>query len=72
MIGNFTSHTAADCTDDGHNLRETIAMPAGNRYFLVVPLTTGSEGSYGTDSAGNERPRGTAACRATQGPSACP
>jgi hypothetical protein len=71
-IGAFNSHTAIDCSDDLHDLTETIALPAGNRYYLVVPLTANAEGSYGATSAGVERPRGTAVCRAAQTPPSCP
>lgn len=35
---------------------------AGSRYYLVVRLGTTSEGSYGKDSDGAERPPFTAAC----------
>ncbi len=71
-LGNFASHTATDCTDDLHDLQEKIAMPPGNRYFLLVPLTAGSEGSYGTNSSGVERARGAATCRVSQAPPVCP
>jgi hypothetical protein len=71
-LGNWYSHTALDCTDNAHDLAETIAMPGGNRYFLIVPLTAGAEGSYGTNANGVERPRGSATCRAVQAPPTCP
>jgi hypothetical protein len=71
-LGNFASHTATDCADDLHDLTETIPTPGGNRYFLVVPLTARAEGSYGVDSSGAERARGTATCRASQAPPVCP
>jgi hypothetical protein len=50
-------------------------MPGdGDRYYLVVPVATGlaEEGSYGTDSAGVERPPGTTACAPQQNLAACP
>lgn len=71
-LGNFTSHRAIDCADAGHDNTEVVTPPAGNTYFLVVPLTAAEEGSYGQDSSGHERPRGTVTCRATQGPPICP
>jgi hypothetical protein len=68
----FASHAAVDCFDDGADLAETLAPGPGDRYFLVVPLDAYDEGSYGTDSEGNERPPGTARCLPTQTIAACP
>jgi hypothetical protein len=70
-LGNFYSHAAADCTDDGDALTEEIQPGTGDTYYLVVPLTAGAEGSYGASSWA-ERPQGIAACRATQVIAACP
>ena len=33
-----------------------------NSYYLVIPLNPTSEGSYGTDSSGSERPQGFSPC----------
>lgn len=71
-LGNFTSHTTLDCSDGGGDRSELETMPAGNKYFLVVPLTTLEEGSYGSSSAGVERARGTATCRTTRALAPCP
>ena len=48
------------------DLTEEIQPTAGDRYFLVVPVDDAQEGTYGTDSSGNERPTGVMACRPTQ------
>jgi hypothetical protein len=40
----------------------TCTPAAGNTYYLVVPRNAGTEGSYGTTSAGAERPAGANAC----------
>ncbi|MBP7149079.1 MAG: hypothetical protein KBD01_16240 [Acidobacteria bacterium] len=70
--GTFTSHSPLDCADAGNDHVELVSPPAGNVYFLVVPLSATEEGSYGGDSAGHERPRGTTTCRAAQGVPVCP
>ena len=53
-------------------LTEDITPAAASSYYLVVPRTTNEEGSYGVDSAGTERPVGTATCVATQVITPCP
>jgi len=54
-IGSFSDRVARTCTTGG-NTMEQITPGGGNRFFLVVPHNTIHEGSYGTDSSGNERP----------------
>ena len=68
-IGNWYSHIIADCSDDGADLTEEIApsvvLDGSDRYYVVVPLTStnsGLEGSYGTQSTGDERPFAVAPC----------
>jgi hypothetical protein len=59
-IGDFTSHAPRTCSTEGAT---TITFAAGDAaYFLVVPRNAGREGSYGRDSAGNERPPAVEAC----------
>jgi len=41
----------------------TTAADTGNYYFIVVPLNTTNEGSYGTDSSGNQRPPAASPCK---------
>ena len=71
-LGSWYSHTEIDCTDDGFDRQETVTPSAGGRYYLVVPLNGASEGSYGTDARGIERPAGTVSCRASRVPTTCP
>lgn len=71
-IGSWYSHTAIDCNDDGTPLTETVATSPGNTYYLVVPTNPDGEGSYGTDSGGGERPRGTGTCTAARVIGPCP
>ena len=71
-IGTWPSHTAIDCSDDGGDRSETIAPGSGNHYYLIVPWHANDEGSYGRDSNGDERARGTETCIATQVISGCP
>ncbi|MFN7965409.1 MAG: hypothetical protein U0V87_06965 [Acidobacteriota bacterium] len=71
-LGSFASHAMLDCSDGGGDRSELESMPAGNKYFLVVPLATVEEGSYGTNSAGIERARGVTTCRTTRALAPCP
>jgi len=57
----FTTHTSRFCSTAGA-VSMTFAPSAGSTYYLVVPRNGGSEGSYGTDSDGAERPIGLNAC----------
>ena len=66
-LGTYYSHTALRC-GTGSATSVTITTSPGSRYYLVVPLSTTAEGSYGTDSAGRERPKGTVACKVLQIP----
>ena len=43
------------CNDDDGDLGEIIWIPVEDSYFLVVPFTAGTEGSYGSDSSPTER-----------------
>ena len=66
-IGDWQSHQSVVCTDGGGDRTETISPAAGNRYYLVVPIDSVSEGSYGVDSQKAERFRPAAGtCRASQ------
>ena len=71
-LGSWYSHTEIDCSDEGGDGQETLVPAAGNRYYLVVPLNGASEGSYGLNSTGAERPPGTSGCRTGSVPSHCP
>ena len=70
-IGSWYSHNRVDCSDDLHDLTEDVGTTSGNRYYLVVPTNGNTEGSYGTDSGGTQRPQGAITCIAPQA-IACP
>jgi len=70
--GNFTTHTQVVCTTGGATAAQ-IAPSAGDRYYLVVPHNGSSEGSYGRQSGGGERPVSVSPCRAQSiGSPVCP
>ncbi len=71
LLGNWYSHVAVDCSDDGGDLRENVIPMEGDGYYLVVPVNFNGEGSYGTDSD-TERPTGTPACVPSQFLASCP
>ena len=66
-LGDFTSHTpvvAPSCTTGGAT-SATITPGAGDRYYLIVPLSdTGFEGGYGSHSDGTPRQPSLLACEA--------
>lgn len=60
-LGSWSSHRAIVCST-GDVLRRSITSDSGSRYYLVVPRTLMTEGSYGARSDGTERPRSSPAC----------
>lgn len=70
-LGSWYSHTLPlDCHDDLGDRKEVVSTSIGSRYYLVVPVESDAgcpicyEGSYGLDSASNERPdAGGGSCR---------
>jgi hypothetical protein len=70
-LGTWYSHQAVVCSTGG--VTSTILAPgAGSSYFLVVPVTDDAEGSYGTNSAGQQRPNSSVSCRAAWVTQQCP
>lgn len=61
-LGDFTSHFPVVCSTGGATAA-TVPMPTGGAYYLVVPSDTLTDGSYGRDSSGVERPGSLAGCR---------
>ncbi len=61
IVGDFASHMPVICSTDG-DTTTTITPANGSTYYLVVPRGLTSEGSYGTDSDGNERPQAIGPC----------
>ncbi len=70
-LGVWYSHGALLCTTGGAT-SATIMPGAGDRYYLVVPMSAEREGSYGTDSAGAEHPRSGHRCRTERDTTPCP
>jgi len=60
-VGDFASHSPLTCGTQGE-LSFGLTPSSGSRYYLVVPTGIRSEGSYGFDSEGSQRPQGAAAC----------
>jgi hypothetical protein len=60
-LGSFTSHIPRACTTGGA-LSFSLTPAVGDAYYLIVPVHADREGSYGTDSAGTQRPQGTSSC----------
>ena len=54
----FSNHGDVVCTTNGSNGYTFLFQPPGNYYYLVVPHNGTWEGSYGTNSAGAQRPQG--------------
>ena len=67
-IGNFGTYSNLACTTN--NETSYFAGPQADGFFLIVPHTTPSEGSYGQTSAGAERPA-SGICK-TQDLQSCP
>ena len=60
-LGTWYSHSQTVCTDAPPLLTEEIPNVIGNRYYLVIPLNSSDEGSYGRRRNGgalSERPAG--------------
>jgi hypothetical protein len=64
-LGTWYSHDSILCTTSGCLTCATVTPLAGNRYFLIVPVTAVDEGSYGIDSFGIERPVSGTSCLPT-------
>jgi hypothetical protein len=67
----FDNYESVLCSTGG-STSVVVAPATGNRFFLVVPHDGALEGSYGQDSSGNERPRGTNSCLSEANPNRCP
>lgn len=61
-LGDFTSHVPVECSTAGATTA-VVPEPAHDAYYLIVPTDGAADGSYGTNSAGMERPESAAACR---------
>ena len=70
-IGNWYSHTAIHCSSGGARLM-TIVPGTGGRYYLVAPISGVWTGSFGTNSAGVERPDSDLPCTDARAIAPCP
>lgn len=70
-IGNWYSHNTVITCSAGTDFTETFATPAGDVYFLIVPISATEEGSYGTNSNSQERPVSANRCKSTQNLTSC-
>ncbi len=62
-LGSFANHAPILCSTGG-NLWATFPLPPGSAYYLVVARNHWSEGSYGLDGNGMQRPPSVGACLA--------
>jgi hypothetical protein len=69
-LDSFYSHAAKLCTTGG-TTTATVSPASGDRYYLVVPRDATTEGSYGRNSAGDERQAGSPKC-VDSGTVSCP
>jgi len=60
-IGEFARHEPILCSTTGATTA-SITPASGDRYYLVVPLSSSREGSYGTASDGTQRRTGLSTC----------
>jgi hypothetical protein len=70
-LGTWYSHQARACTTNGVT-SVTLTPGTGSSYFLAVPVSDNAEGSYGSNSAGLERPKSAVSCRGTWLAEHCP
>ncbi len=71
-IGEFETRSVVACSDTGLRFEEKAPTSFPGTYLLVVPRFELREGSYGTDSSGNDRPPAASPCVPTHAPEQCP
>ena len=71
VLGNWYSHAPLRCSSGGALLL-TITPSGGDRYYLIAPISPGFTGSFGTNSAGAERPDGAPSCTDDRALAPCP
>ncbi|MDH3254003.1 MAG: hypothetical protein OEM62_03350 [Acidobacteriota bacterium] len=64
-------HEDVLCSTAGDETAAVNSQP-GNRYYVVVPTDGATEGSFGTDSSGAQRPPANTPCRVQAPTIACP
>jgi len=63
------NHASVNCSIT--TTTTSTPQDTGSYYYLIVPLTSTNEGSYGTASSGSQIPAGTTPCRTTQDTIVC-
>ena len=63
------NHASIDCSITGTST--STPSDTASYYYLIVPLTSTAEGSYGTSSSATERPQGSSPCRTIQDLNPC-
>lgn len=71
VLGAWYSHASLRCSSGGL-LATTVTPSGGDRYYLIAPVAGGLTGSFGTSSAGVERPDGTPSCTDDRALAPCP
>jgi hypothetical protein len=69
-LSSFTSHVSLLCSTGGATTA-VITPSSASSYYLVLPATSSTEGSYGKNGSGVERPASTLPCR-PQNLGSCP
>ncbi len=70
-IGTWYSHVPVQCSSGGA-LSMTMTPRPGDTYYLVAPISGSWTGSFGTNSAGLERPDADQPCTAERAIAPCP
>lgn len=71
VLGTWYSHAPLRCSSGGALLL-TITPSGGDRYYLIVPISSGFTGSFGTNTAGVEKPDGAPSCTDDRALAPCP
>ncbi len=69
-VGSYYSHIPLICSSGG-GTSTSVTPSEGSKYYIIVPVGSGREGSYGFDSTATERETGSVSCYA-QEVTACP
>jgi len=70
-LGAFSQQTPVVCST-GNQTGTTLVPDSGNTFYLIIAHDGAYEGSYGSDSFGNQRVAGPVQCRPTAAAQSCP
>ena len=71
-LGSFYDHGSVACSTGGSTSLDDLTPGGGSHYYLIVPLSASSEGTYGRDSTGTEIPQAGSPCLGAQLSGSCP